>query len=97
MAELIIRGRAPIETPLVDAIYTAAAALDIWECYAHDQRYHFALGGGWSLALSADSADRIRIEACSLTRPVSRMWTLARHKDRLAGLVKKLSTVPEAV
>lgn len=86
----------PVEG-LIEAIYTAARALDIWEVFAHDGRYHFTLGNGWSLAISADSADRIRVESCRLSHPVTRMWTFAQHPDRLAGLVRKLSTVPEAV
>lgn len=94
MSDLIVRGLTPVGD-LVDAILVAAQTLDIWECYAHDGRYHFALGGGWSLALSADSADRICVEACRLTRPETRMWTLAHRHDRLAGLVRRLSTVPE--
>lgn len=96
MAELVIRGATPTDT-LVEAIYVAAEALDIWECYAHEGRYHFALGYGWSLALSADSADRIRVETCRLTQPSSTMWTLAHRHDRLAGLVLRMSAVPEAV
>lgn len=96
MSDVLIRGGRPV-TPLIEAIYAAASALDKWECYAHDGRYHFSLSGGWSLALSLDSADRIRVEQCHLTRPVSTMWTMAHRQDRLAGLVRRMSTVPEAV
>lgn len=97
MAEVLIRGAQPPTTELVDAIYLAAETLGIWECYAHAGRYHFVLGAGWSLAVSADSVERIRIETCRLTRPVDTMWTTARRQDRLAGLIKRLSRVPEAV
>lgn len=96
MAELIIRGLVPTGE-LVDSIYLAADVLGIWECYALDGRYHFTLGGGWSLALAADSAGRIRVETCRLTRPVSTMWTLARRRDRLAGLIRRMSKVSELV
>lgn len=95
MPELVIRGVLPAQD-LVDAILKAAKTLDIWECYAHEGRYHFALGQGMSLALSADSADRICVETCRLTQPVGRMWVLAHRHDRLAGLVRKMSPVPEA-
>lgn len=91
MTELTIRGAWPQVDELVDAIYVAAETLGIQECYAYEGRYHFSLGSGWSVALSADSADRIRVETCRLTRPVTRMWTLASRKDRLAGLVTKMS------
>lgn len=96
MSGLVIRGKTP-QPPLVEAVYAAADALDLWECYAHEGRYHFSLGGGWSIALSEDSADRIRVEACRLTRPVTTMWTFCSSSDRLAGLVRKMSTVPGAV
>lgn len=96
MSELLIRG-APPEGSLIDAIYIVAGELSQWVCWAHEGRYHFTLGGGWSLAVSADSADRIRIETCHLSQPVARMWALAHHRNRLAGLVRRMSTVPEAV
>ena len=96
MSDLIIQGQAP-ETFLIDALYLAAEVLDEWICYAHEGRYHFPLSGGWSLALSADSAGRIRVDSCRLTHPVSTMWASARRRDRLAGLVRKMSTVPETV
>lgn len=90
-------GRPPGAGELVEAIYEAAAVLDTGTCYAHDGRYHFALSGGYSIALSLDSANRIRVETCRLTRPVSTMWVLPHRRDRLAGLVRRMSTVPEAV
>lgn len=96
MALLRIKGATPA-IDLVEAIYVAAEELDIWECYAADGRYHFVLGGGWSLALSADSADRVRVETCRLSRPVDRMWCSTRHPNRLAGLVRRMSQIPEAV
>ncbi len=90
MSRLVIQGATP-ERSLVDAIYATAEALDIWDCYAHENRYHFALGGGWSIALSSESAGRIRCETCRLTCPVDTMWALAHRPDRLAGLVRKMS------
>ena len=95
MNDLVITGRQPV-APLSDAILVAACALDIWECWAHEDRYHFALGGGWTLALSSDSADRIRVETCRLTRTMDTMWASSHRSDRLASLVRKMSTVPEA-
>jgi hypothetical protein len=96
MSELVIKGVPPAGV-LVDAIYVAAETLGIWEVFVLDGRYHFPVGSGWSVALSADSANRIRVEACWLTRPEARMWTFAHRMDRLAGLVKRMSAVPEAV
>jgi hypothetical protein len=95
MFEVSIRGPAPTEA-LVDAVYVAAQALGVWECYAYEGRYHFMLGGGWSVAISCDSAERICVESCRLGRPEARMWTLAYRHDRLAGLVERMGSVPEA-
>lgn len=83
--------------PLSDALQVTAATLDKWECYAYGDRYHFELGTGQTLAVSLDSADRIRVDVCRLTRPTSTMWAKSHRSDRLAGLVRKMSTVPEAV
>lgn len=94
MAELKIRGVPPVGD-VVDAVYLAARTLDIWDVWALDGRYHFMLGGGWSLAVSADSADRIRVETCLRTHPRSSMWALAQRHDRLAGVIERMSTVPE--
>jgi hypothetical protein len=92
--KLVIRGPSPTGD-LVQAIYAAAEELGIWECYAHEGRFHFALGSGCSIALSADSADRICVESCRLTQPVSRMWALAHRDDRVQGLVRRMSAVLE--
>lgn len=96
MPDLTIRGITPA-ADVAETVYEAARVLDIWECYSHDGRYHFVLGGGWSLAVSADSVDRIRIETCRLTRPVDTMWATTHRRDRLAGLIRRMSRVPEAV
>jgi hypothetical protein len=95
MADLIVRGIAPVGE-LVDAIMVAARVLDTWECWAHDGKYHFALYGGWTIAISADSADRICVETCWQTRPETKMWTLTHRLDRLAGVVRRMSTMPAA-
>lgn len=83
---LTISGRRPSDD-MFDALLVAARALDIWTCYHHRGAFHFSMGGGYSIALSSESAGRIRIETCRLCLPVSTMWVLANAHDRLAGLV----------
>ena len=93
MNEVVISGLPPTQE-VVDAIYATARVLGKHECFAHDGRYHFALGGGWTIAVSADAADRIRVDACYLTRPVSTMWAL--RMSRLPDVVRKLVAAPQA-
>lgn len=55
-------------------------------------RIHFSLGGsGWSIALSPESAGRIRVEACRQWRPVDTRWCLAQDLDRLAEVVRSIT------
>lgn len=95
---LTISGRRPSSDEMLDALLVAARALDIWTCYFHRGSFHFALGSGHSIALSSESAGRIRVETCRLCMPVARMWVLAHASDRLAGLVTRMANeVPELV
>lgn len=94
---VLIHGTQPSSDHLVEAIYAAAEALGLDECFAYEGRYHFRLPqSGWTLAISADSGDRIRVESCHLTQPVDRMWCLSHRLDRLAGLVRSMASVPQA-
>lgn len=96
--ELTISGRRPSSDETLDALLVAARTLDIWTCYHHRGSFHFSMGLGYSIAISSESAGRIRIETCRLCLPVSRMWVLANAHDRLAGLVARMATeVPELV
>lgn len=94
---LKIHGSLPCTPDLADAVLVAAEALGMTECYAHDGRYHFSLGGGRSIALSDDYAGRIRVESCHLCRPESTMWTLAHRPDRLVSLVRRMGQVADLV
>jgi hypothetical protein len=55
--------------------------------YCCGGRLAVALGADWSLAISADDADRLRIEACLCARVVATMWAFAGDDQRLAELV----------
>jgi hypothetical protein len=92
---LKIYGTLPETPDLAEAIYTAADVLGMSECYAHDGRYHFPLGAGRSIAVSSDSAYRIRVESCRLCRPESTLWVLSHSLDRLAAIVRRMGQVAE--
>lgn len=91
MPHLDLHGSWPDTEDLADALYVAADALDVNTCYAVDGRFHFTLGAGWSIALSSDSADRIRIETCLRSTPRSTMWCMVASHARLAGLVVRMA------
>lgn len=88
--DLRILGSPPRTQEIADALMVAAITLDRDTVYAYDGRFHFVVGEGWSIALSGDSADRIRIETCRLSIPRTTMWVLADKHDRLASLVSKM-------
>jgi hypothetical protein len=88
----VLGGFPERDMDLLDALDAAARALGQDSCYRYLGRYHFSIGGGWSVALSAESAGRLRVEACRLCRPVHTMWVLPHRLDRLAGLVRRMSS-----
>lgn len=75
-----------------EALLLAADQLGLRECWLYQRRYHFSVGYGWSIALSADSVGRLRLEACRWTRPRSTVWVLAGDVERLAGAIDGLLT-----
>lgn len=96
--DLCILGSPPSTQELADALDVVADALDRDMCYAYDGRFHFLVGEDWSIAVSSDSADRLRVESCRLTAPKTCMWVLAGKHDRLRALIAKtLNDVLELV
>lgn len=83
----MLRGRITPPAELYSAIEWVSELLGRDVCWLYQRRYHFELADGWTLALSAESAGRIRVETCHWTRPVVTLWTFAEDKDRLAELV----------
>lgn len=69
------------------ALRKIGALLDADLCWHLGDSYHFVLDEGWSLALSADSAERWRVQACRFTVPAVERWVLAGNDERLAALV----------
>jgi hypothetical protein len=87
---LQILGKPPGTQEFADALMVAAGTLEKDTCYSFDGRFHFSIGSGWTIALSSDSADRMRVESCRLSAPKQAMWVLAENHDRLANLVVKM-------
>ena len=79
-------SRATVEQ-LVHAVKIVAAELGAEQgVYCFGGRVAVPVGGGWSLAISTDDAERLVIEACLGDRVVAKLWCLAGDDDRLAEL-----------
>ena len=82
---------------MLRALREVAALLQADRCWLYQRRYHFALCDGWTIAISPDSAGRIRIDACRWTRSRTTLWALESDTDRLAGVVCELVQDIDAV
>lgn len=87
----------PTTRETIDALRRVGATLDTSVAYHLDGRFHFALSGDWSLALSPDSAGRFRLDACYRAVPVASLWALARDTERLDRLVLSASAEAAAL
>jgi hypothetical protein len=56
--------------------------------YCFEGRFKFALNRDWSLVVSPDDAERLKLVACFQSRPIATMWCLARNHERLSALVE---------
>lgn len=79
----------PSTAQLATALHVLRDALGRDYCFLHQGRFHFKLAGDWSLALSADSAGRFRVEACYLAVPRGSLWTFAPDHERLVAVARE--------
>lgn len=89
--DLHVIGSQPSTQELIDALVETGRLLDRKVCWYYADRFHFPLGGGWTIALSADSAGRIAVEKCRLCRPMSKLWVGVRDRARLASVVGRMN------
>lgn len=74
------------------ALVAVADVLGERFAYGHEGAYHFTLGvDGWTIALTPESADRFRIEACLYGVSRSTLWSFSDDLDRLAAVVADLA------
>lgn len=77
----------PSDGAVFQALLAVGNALGRRYAYWHAGVYHFVLAENWTLALSAESADRFRIDACFRGTPRATFWSLASDRERLASIV----------
>ena len=73
---------------VMDAVEFVAALLGCTRAYRIGERVHVPLDRGWSVAISADDAGRLRIEGCVRGAPRCTVWTESRDRARLADLAR---------
>lgn len=75
---------------LFGCLVEAGHALDRHICYAYEGKFHFILDEGLTIAVSVDSADRLRIETCQRGKVLDTLWCQAADHPRLAQVVQEL-------
>lgn len=80
----------PSDARVFQALLLISGELGQRYAYWHRGRYHFTIDEDWSIALSAESAGRFRLDACRRTVPTSTLWAHVDDTDRLAGLVVEM-------
>lgn len=71
----------------MEAVQLVAEATGAREAtYCFEGHFAVALDMGWSLVLSADDAERFRLDACLCGRVRATMWCLAGNRRRLTEL-----------
>lgn len=87
----------PSDSATYLALVRVGALLGFRRVHHYHGTYHFAFGGGWSLAISPESAGRFRVEACRWGVPMDTLWAFADDDDRLGGVVLAVAEEIEAV
>lgn len=81
---------------LAAALQAVAATLSQDTCWLYEGRFHFPVGG-LTLAISAESAGRLRLDVCVAGEPRDTLWILAGEHERLTDLVLELATAQTSV
>jgi hypothetical protein len=68
------------------ALQCIADVLGLHTCWLYLRRWHFSVGAGWTIALSADSTGRFRLDTCHLIRTVSTVWVLPADRSSLGEI-----------
>lgn len=78
---------------LLDALHTTGDALNSARCWLHRRSFHFVLRDDWSIAITPDAADRLRVEVHQGLRVVPSMtrWVLVGDRERLIEVVHHLA------
>lgn len=82
----------PSDARVFQALVAVSAELGERYAYWHQGAYHFPTEvDGWTIALTPESADRFRIDACFFGAPATTLWTFSDDLARLAAVVVGLA------
>jgi hypothetical protein len=73
---------------VMEAVEFTASILERRHAYRIGERVHIPLGQGWSIAISADDAARLRIEACIRGTTRGILWCDPCDRARLAEVAR---------
>lgn len=83
-----IHANPPTTREILTALQAVADALDVSLCWYYRRAFHFVVDVDWTVAITPESAGRLRIETCRRTVPHGRTWTRATDHARLKQLVR---------
>lgn len=75
---------------LDDAVQLVADTIGHDVCWLYRGAYHFRLSADATIAISADSAERLRLDSCRGTVPQATVWVLRGDDDRLVSVVAEM-------
>jgi hypothetical protein len=80
---------------LFDDLRFVGALLHVNVCWYYAGAFHFRLPDdpGWTVAIRPDSAGRVRVEPCYLSRAVATKWAHVSDRARLASLIRDAETM----
>jgi hypothetical protein len=79
---------------LLDALHTTGFTLDRERCWLHRQSFHFVLRDAWSIAITPDAANRLRVEVYHGLHVVPNLtrWVIGGDAERLTEVVNDLAS-----
>lgn len=83
-----VTATVPSTTEMLTALRFVADFLGVDRCWYHNGRFHFRVAVDRTVAITPESARRLRVETCWRTVPRGRTWTRIEDRDRLAELVR---------
>jgi hypothetical protein len=79
---------------LLTALHAAGYALDRERCWLLRQSFHFVLRDAWSIAITPDAADRLRVEVFHGLHRVPNLthWVMVEDSGRLIEVINDLAS-----